>query len=573
MEQIKERLSIQDVVSGYIKLVRAGKNLKAVCPFHNEKTPSFFVSPERGVYHCFGCGRGGDILSFVQEFEGVDFSGALHVLADRAGVEIIPLDPTVVKERDRLFLLLSEASVYFEQELANHEGARKYLASRTITDETREQFHLGYAPDQWRGLYDTFSGKGYTDDELERVGLIKLSDSGKRYDTFRSRIMFPIYDGVGRPIAFSGRLYEESSKKSSAEAPKYLNSPETSLFNKSKVLYGFERAKPDIRKYDFCIVVEGQIDVLLAHGAGYRNTVAPLGTALTTDHLTRMRQLTRNLLFAFDADAAGLASLKRSAGEALQLDFDVKVALLPSGSDPADVIAGDADEWKKIVKNSMHIVDFLLTTFSDDTKGDRAFKQKVSREVLPFIARITNTIDQAHFVKIVADALSVPETVIYEELSKVEIITTDTADTENNVVDGASLHSRRDMALYRILGIVNWQEELSDPLIDTTSVHSRLKSLVGDTEKVGGLVDVRKEEYAFGAEISFEGKEHLEKHLEELFITLEEDVLHEELESSLGKLKKAESKGDSSLVTKLLSRCQELAQKIEQLKRTLQHTE
>jgi len=262
VEQIKDRLSIQDVVSSYIKLERAGKNMRARCPFHNEKTPSFFVSPDRNVYHCFGCGRGGDVFTFVQEFEGLDFSGALKVLADRAGVQLTPVDPSAQQERDHLLGLLKEARDYFVTQLKDNKDAQAYCTDRGITDVTRDAFGIGYAQDKWRALYDTLRAKKYTDEELEKVGLIKRAEGGKRYDTFRGRIMFPITDSAGRTIAFSGRIFPDTSASgvrpdsSAGRAPKYLNTPETQLFSKSQILYGFDRAKGEIRRYDFVTVVE-----------------------------------------------------------------------------------------------------------------------------------------------------------------------------------------------------------------------------------------------------------------------------------------------------------------------------
>jgi len=567
VEKIKEILSVEDVVGSYVKLDRAGKNLRARCPFHNEKTPSFFVSPDRGVYHCFGCGKGGDIFSFVEEFEGLDFSGALKVLAQKAGVELKPVDPRVEDARQRRFELIKKASSYFQDHLKEHKGAQEYLKNRKIEDKTSQLFSLGYAPDDWRNLHKKFTDEGYTEDELEDVGLIKKSESGKHYDTFRSRIMFPISDSAGRTIAFSGRLYEDGGKEKKEKdvAPKYLNSPETPLFNKSQTLYAFEKAKGSIRKYDFAIVAEGQIDVVLAHQSGYTNTVAPLGTALTGNHLSKIHKLTRNIVFAFDADTAGLASFQKSAALALAMDFDVKAVRLPAGEDPADVISRDPDEWKKLVKEAKHTVDFLVETFRDEEKDDRAFKQRVSREVIPFIARISNSIDQAHFVGRIASVLSVPEDVIYDEVRKVP--KSEEVSEKPNIQP--AVYNRREKALQRIVGVLEWQEGSKESLIDTKQIRAKLSTLMSDAD----IKAVAGQEYAFEAEMLFSDTEGLNRYLEDLFLVLEEDNLREELESSLAELKEAEQAGDESRTGDLMSVCQELARKIEKIKHKLQNTE
>ena len=579
VEQIKDRLTIQDVVGSYVKLERAGKNLRARCPFHNEKTPSFFVSPDRGVYHCFGCGRGGDMFSFVEEFEGVDFPGALRVLAGRAGVEVAAVDRRTEDARQRLFTLLADAAAHLERNLAGDAAAQAYLVRRGLSAETVKAFRLGYAKDTWRDLYDALTGRGYTDAELEQVGLLKRSEGGRRYDTFRGRIMFPILDSAGRTIAFSGRIFPEKPADDlpagKAEAPKYLNTPETALFKKSEVLYAFEHAKSSIRRHDFCIVVEGQLDVLLAHQAGYRSTVAPLGTALTVSHLTRIHKLTQNLLFAFDADSAGHASFQRAAAVALSMGFDVKVASLPAGSDPAELIAHDPDAWKRSVKEARHTIDFLLTTLRADAKDDRAFKQSVSRAVLPFVSRIASSIDQAHFVGTVAAALSVPERAIYAELEKLpagELPVEGGAPEppEHGAAGGA--YSRREATLRRIVGLLGWQEHLAKPSVDTGVLRERLGALVG-VGNLPTLSETEREEYAFEAELSLEGAEKLTRHLDELMLALEEELLREELESSLAELKVAEEEDDNSLVSSLLARCQELARKIEYVRREFQQTQ
>src|SRR3989344_6178626 len=323
VELIKERLSITEVIGAYLGLEKAGSNLKAKCPFHNEKTPSFFVSPTRGSYYCFGCGAKGDIFSFVQAFEGLDFMGALKTLASRAGVELIPENPRVRTERERLLSLLDTAVLFFQKSLGENEQARAYLSKRGISDETIQSWRVGFAPDSWHACSEFCLQKGFTADEIARAGLSK-TEKGKTYDRFRSRVMFPIFDSAGRAVAFSGRILGKESE----QIPKYLNSPETSVFSKSRVLYGFDRAKNEIRRKDFTMLVEGQMDLLMCYQAGFKNTVASSGTAFTREQLEMLKRLSKRVLMVYDADKAGIQASLRSASLALSSGMEVKVAAL-----------------------------------------------------------------------------------------------------------------------------------------------------------------------------------------------------------------------------------------------------
>ncbi len=281
VQQIKERLSIEEVVSSYIKLDRAGANLKARCPFHNEKTPSFFVSPDRGSYYCFGCGAKGDIFTFIEEFEGLDFKGALKILAERAGVPLVQYNKEKEGEKERLYKAMEEATKFFEKNLVENQEALKYLRERGLENKTIRDFRIGFVKNDWRELYSHLQMIGFTDIEIEKAGLAKKTEKGM-YDRFRGRIMFPISDSSGRIIAFSGRILEDDGKSA-----KYLNSPETPIFNKSSVLFGIDKAKDSIRKNNFSILVEGQMDLILSHQAGFKNTVASSGTAMTDSILSK----------------------------------------------------------------------------------------------------------------------------------------------------------------------------------------------------------------------------------------------------------------------------------------------
>ena len=353
VQEVKSRLSIADVVAPYVKLLRAGASFKARCPFHSEKTPSFTVSPERGTYHCFGCNVGGDMFTFVQEMEGVDFKGALKILAEKAGVPLVYSRGEKKDPSDRLYAALEDAARFYEKnimqdksDLSGGHPARVYLEKRGLTSETIESFRIGWADDEWRALATHLREKKYTDAEMEAAGLVKKTEKGF-YDRLRSRIIFPLFDSAGRVVGFSGRIFALKGEPP-ADTAKYINSPETALYHKSKLLYGYDRAKHHIRKLNFSILVEGQMDLVSVHQAGWKNAVAVSGTALTQEHISALMRMSENMVLALDADKAGVEAARRSATVALQMGVDVKVACLPSGSDPADFILKEGiDAWKK----------------------------------------------------------------------------------------------------------------------------------------------------------------------------------------------------------------------------------
>jgi DNA primase len=317
VDTIKDRLSITDVVGAYVKLEKAGANLKGLCPFHQEKTPSFMVSPARSSYYCFGCGAKGDIFSFVEQFEGLDFMGALKVLADRAGVEIEKQDPSAKTERERLFHIMEHASLFYHKDLSDDNAAKEYLKKRGVEVQTIRAWRLGYAPLEWRSLYNYLLSKGFKAQEMLKAGLVKPADNGF-YDTFRSRIVFPIANIGGRIVAFSGRIFPVDDTSA-----KYLNSPETSLFNKSAVLYGYDKAKFEIRKKNSAILVEGQMDLILSHQVGITNTVATSGTAFTELHAGLIKRFAEKLIICYDGDKAGVSSALRAAIVALRCGLEV----------------------------------------------------------------------------------------------------------------------------------------------------------------------------------------------------------------------------------------------------------
>lgn len=419
VQQIKDKLDIVDVISGYVELHKAGKNFKGRSPFSNEKTPSFYVSPDRGMYYCFSTSQGGDIFTFIQTMEGVDFKEALKLLAAKAGVELVSENLERKSERDRLYAILNEATKYFSQELKNSKEAKDYLEKRGVTDKTIGIWQIGYAPGPpkrgWREVRNHLNELGYTDTEMIKAGVVKTTDSGKEpFDVFRDRVMFPMAEQNGKVVAYSGRILAKDS-----DAPKYVNSPETELYKKSELLFGYDKAKHGIRTLDFSLIVEGQFDVVMCHQAGYANAVAVSGTALTPHHVSLLERLSSKVLLALDADRAGIAAMKRAAELMLRRGFDVKVAAMPEGKDPADMIVADVKEFKKVIGKSQHVIEYLLDLLKEGTSDERNYSLQVREEILPIVVQIPNHIDQEIFVKKIAEKLAVSKESIQYEIDRI----------------------------------------------------------------------------------------------------------------------------------------------------------
>lgn len=355
------------------------------------------------------------MFSFIEVMEGVDFKEALKILAQKAGVELVAEDPKKKTERERWYAALHDATAYYVNELADMPSALLYLENRGVTKQTREKWQIGYAPGPpahgWRMVKEHLEGHGYTKDELYKTGLIKHTEGGKEpYDVFRDRIMFPMNDQNGKVVAFSGRILSKDT-----EAPKYVNSPETELYKKSELLFGYDKAKQGIRQLNFSLIVEGQFDVVMAHQAGYHNTVAVSGTALTLHHVQLLERLSDRVVLALDADRAGIAAMKRAADIMLRRGVDVKVAEMPLGKDPADIIQKDPAEFKTVVGKSVHVIEFLLHVLTREESDERSLKRRARTEILPFLLLLPDRIDQEHFIGIVATAIgSTSEAVRFE---------------------------------------------------------------------------------------------------------------------------------------------------------------
>ncbi len=339
IDQIKDRVDIVDLISSYLKLQKAGVNYKARCPFHNEKSGSFVVSPERQIWHCFGCSLGGDVFGFVKQIEGIEFPEALRILAARAGVKLTNENPEFRSHKTSLYEITELACKFFEKQLHQSDGGKRvlvYLHGRGLNDESIKNFRLGYAPESWQSLLD-FLGRHYQNQDIFDAGLIIKKDAGGYYDRFRSRILFPVGDINGQVVGFSARVFAVSKDEEEKIGAKYINTPQTSIYDKSRLLYGLDKAKLAIRKENKCLVVEGNMDVIMSHQSGAYNVVASSGTALTEGHLKIIKRYTDNLDLCFDSDNAGTLATERGVDLALAHGFNVGVVSIePPAGEPSD---------------------------------------------------------------------------------------------------------------------------------------------------------------------------------------------------------------------------------------------
>ena len=418
IDQIQDRINIVDVISHYIPLKKAGRNYKATCPFHNEKTPSFVVSPDKQIYHCFGCGAGGNVFSFVMRHENLQFPEAVEMLADKAGIVL----PRGIGQREettsfanQLYSINEAACRFFQTCLANNDAANEYLRSRGLGEETIRKFKIGCAPDAWEALLNFFKNKGVSANILEKAGLVIANDKGGHYDRFRNRIIFPIVDLKDRVLGFGARVLD-------ASLPKYINSPETVVYSKGRNLYGLNLSKEYIKKEGYALVVEGYLDFIVPYQAGVGNIIATLGTALTADQIKLLKRFANTVIMVYDPDEAGEAASLRNLDLFISEDVNVYIAELSDGLDPDGYIRKfGAEDFLKLIKASKNIFEYKLDKLSQrfditTTHG----KANIANNMLPTISRINNAVLKSSLVKKLAERLAVDEEAIRIELKKVK---------------------------------------------------------------------------------------------------------------------------------------------------------
>ncbi len=426
IDEIKSRVDIVEVVGDFVTLKRSGQNYKALSPFTNEKTPSFYVVPSKGIFKDFSSGKGGDAISFVMEVDGLSYMEALKYLAKKYGVEIVEEIPdeeyqAAQNERESLFIVLNFAQKYFQELLWENEEGRSiglsYFKEREFSEDTIREFGLGYSLEAWDGLIKEAEKKGYRQEYLEKAGL-KVVKEGKEYDRFRGRVIFPIHNITGKVVAFGARILKKDKKQ-----PKYLNSPETELYQKSKILYGLYQAKQDIRKEDNCYLVEGYTDVISLHQAGVKNVVSSSGTALTEDQIKLIGRYTKNITVLFDGDAAGIKAATRGIDMILEGGLDVKAIAFPEGEDPDSYARqlGTSAFRNFLQKEATDFIKFKTSFLVKEASADPLKKAGTIKEIVQSIAKIPDPIKRTVYLKECSGLLDIGEAVLVAELNKILI--------------------------------------------------------------------------------------------------------------------------------------------------------
>jgi DNA primase len=418
VEEVKQRLSIEDVISEYVPLKRAGRNWRGLSPFSSEKTPSFMVSPEKQIWHDFSSGKGGNMFSFVMEVEGVDFKGALELLARKAGVDLEQYRSSPRRggpDKERLHELNELAAKFYQVQFSKNKTALQYvLEKRQFSKETALEWRLGYSPNNGSALVEYAKGKGFSENEIKQAGLSAKSYRGGIQDMFRGRLMIPLQDPQGRVIGFTARLLEDIEG-----APKYINTPQTVLYDKSRHVYGLHLAKESIRKGGFAVLVEGNLDVIASHQAGVRQVVATAGTALTEPHLKALSRFTGDIRLSFDADKAGVAATERAIPIASRVKVSLSIIDVPSGKDPDELIRQDPELWKQAINQNQYALDWLMTRYKklldiNSAKGKREF----SDVLLPVVRGLSDDVERDHYMNAIAETIGVSKEALSQKLSK-----------------------------------------------------------------------------------------------------------------------------------------------------------
>lgn len=424
VSEVKDRTDIVEVISTYLTLKKAGSNYKANCPFHSEKTPSFMVSPERQSFKCFGCNEGGDVFTFIEKMEGLDFYNSLKLLAEKAGIQLksqsIRYGNTehTADKKTKIFEINEWAKKVYHKILVGHpkaEKAREYLKKRGLTQETIENFEIGYAPQSWDFLLRFLRSKKYLDNEIIESGVAIRGEQGKIFDRFRGRIMFPINNPMGNTVAFTSRILEDDGKSA-----KYINSSESPIYVKGKTIYGLDKAKMAIKEAKVAVMVEGNMDVISCHQAGFKNVVAVSGTALTLDQLKILVRYAPVIAFSFDADTAGQTAMKRAIRMAMQNDISIKIISMPEAfKDPDEAINADPRNWAKAVKDAKPALQYWIDSSAGETPVmGIEDKKRIAKEILPVIKIIYSDIEKEHYVKYLSEKLSVSEQSLIEAMEK-----------------------------------------------------------------------------------------------------------------------------------------------------------
>jgi len=567
-EEIKRRIDIVEFIGSYVTLKKAGTNHKGLCPFHSEKTPSMMVSSEKQIFKCFGCNEGGDIFSFLMKIEGLGFGDALKTLADRAGVKLKREHFERLKtgeqpgQKTRLFQLNELAAKLYHKILTDHPQAkiaRDYLESRGINQKTIFEFNLGYAPKSWDLLIRFAESRGYSEKELILAGLAVRKDrqtvAGERqsYDRFRERIVFPINNVLGNPVAFTGRLLADSDN-----APKYLNSSESPIYHKSLIIYGLDKAKLKIKEIDLAVIVEGNMDVIACHQAGFQNVVAVSGTSLTREMLIALSRYTNNIAFSFDNDSAGKMAARRAVTLAGELELNAKTIALPDKfKDPDEAIKTDPKIWQEAVATARPVLEDLIKK-SVTEKMEIADKKRAVKEILPLIKILKSKAESDHYIKMLSQALLISEGTLRDDLkrtrveldSKKEEVTNEAKKTSDSDILLAISASRSSLSK----NLINDLPEilLADGILgeEIEEIQKNPENIKKDLEKIAKLSSVKEILLIF--EKDFDLPEEIESFILDLKKKLQGAVYEKKKSRLIEQIAKADSQKDKKLRLTLL---------------------
>ncbi len=596
VEEIKSRLNIVDIVGEYVRLTKGGANWKGLCPFHGEKSPSFMVNEEKQIFHCFGCTKGGDVFTFVQEIESLEFREVLKILAEKAGVQLQEYKGGQPQDNKKRITEALELATKFYQDQLENSAARelisKYLHDRGLNDESIARFRLGYAPAGWDNIIKHLTEKGFSTAEIEKTGLLVVKDqqnagqqaSSRYYDRFRDRIMFPICDPMGAVVGYSARVAPGQDESQA----KYINSPESLVYHKSKALYGINLAKSEIKRKNYVLLVEGNMDVIASAQAGFGNAVAVSGTALTSDQLTLLKRYTENIAMLFDMDSAGQQAAEKSADLCFQMGINVKIVVLSDGKDAADVVAKDPNLLVEAVRNSVAAMEYFFNNaLSKHDRHSAEGKRNIAKEVLAHVVNLESQIEKAHWIKKIAHEVDVEEKVINDVLKNIAPQATQIRQQNPIVEEESSFQRRSDIIRDSLVGAIMssakvWKEISetrlaedwvgADKLIEfilTKGIEvdfsfDALLASVSDTRAAEKLRKIYFEtKYRFTQDGVIEyGAEDLRQLTLGFIAQYVKELQKERLHSIIKEIEAAEQKGDKETLAKLMSEFTKLSQEM-----------
>lgn len=543
-DEIKARLNVADVLGEYIKLQPAGGNFKAKCPFHQEKTPSLMISPDKQIWHCFGCGKGGDIFAFVMEMEGLTFPEALRLLAPKAGIQLADYKGQDNSRRNRLLDALAESGVFYQKQLMAKnqlaEAARRYLQEeRQLSDQTIEDWQIGWAPNDWQMLSDYLKRQGYTDNELLLAGLNSQASTGQRfYDRFRGRIMFPWHDVNGNLLGFSARVLPQLDDGRSG---KYINSPQNLIYDKSRHLFGLWRAKAAIKEAGRAVVVEGQMDCVMAHQQGFKNVIATSGTALTEDHLKLVKRYTENLVLAFDMDQAGLLAADRAISLAGQTDINIQVLRLPAGKDPDEFLRQPSGDWLTLVEAAPPIMQYYFQLLKPQLSSQKIDQRKAAtKRFLTMISKLSDIVERDYWLKELAQVLRIEVQLLYGSLPASQTTASSSA-SQTQTIRQSVKNSVADLLLAWLIkfpGLLDSVgQELEPELLGETPAALIYKNLIVyyNKKRPTDSQSVDYNDFANWWSTSFEPIDQpLGDYLNSLFLLADKDLSDASIEQSFG---------------------------------------